>query len=88
MIRKLLLAAAAVFVGKKIIAAKNQQGGSSAPGFKPRATSGEHVPTDLLSSTRPTGEQRAPEAFRPDAHAPSSAEEREAMRPVTLPLRH
>ncbi|MGK2910807.1 MAG: hypothetical protein ACSLE1_13555 [Sphingobium sp.] len=87
MIRKLLLAAAAIFVGKKVIAAKNRQGGTAFAGATPRATTGEHVPTDLMGDTHPGFDQRAPEAFRPDPHAPSSPEEREAMRPVTLPLR-
>ncbi|MDX3909953.1 MAG: hypothetical protein QHC67_09045 [Sphingobium sp.] len=82
MIRKLILAAAAVFVGKKLIDAQGANGSSI------RRPSGEHVPTDLMTGVHPGPNQRAPEAFRPDPHAPSSPEEREAMRPVTLPIRH
>ena len=81
MIRKLLFAAAAVFVGKKWLDAK------SGDKFGLRSTKGEHVPTDLLTDARPAPDQRAVEAFRPDPHSPPSAAEKEAMRPVTLPLR-
>lgn len=79
MIKKLALAALAVFVGKKLMA---QNALTKSP------NSGEHVPSDLLQGARAAPGQRAPDAFRPDPHAPSTPEEREAMRPVTLPLRH
>ena len=85
MIRKLALAAVAVFVGKKLMSGR-QSGEATTPSLGNR-TSGEHVPTDLLQGTRPSSTDRAPEAFRPDHHAPSTPEEREAMRPVTIPLR-
>ncbi|AUW58410.1 hypothetical protein C1T17_10150 [Sphingobium sp. SCG-1] len=86
MIRKLALAAVAVFVGKKLLNSRQTGGGTGLSGG--HQASGEHVPTDLLGDTRPSPDHRAPEAFRPDPHAISTPEEREAMRPVTIPLRH
>lgn len=85
MIRKLALAAVAIFVGKKMMDGRQSRYASPSP--RTNRTSGEHVPTDLLQDKRPSSTDRAPEAFRPDPHAPSTPEEREAMRPVTIPLR-
>lgn len=42
----------------------------------------EHVPTDLLGEDRPSPEDRAPVAFRPDPTASIPASERDAFRPA------
>jgi hypothetical protein len=41
-----------------------------------------HEAPDLTGDTRPSPEDRAPEAFRPDPTAPVSAADKEALRPA------
>ncbi len=59
-----------------------------APGVATAAPdpSPEHVPTDLLADT-PSGQTRAPDAFRPDPTAPVPPEMRESLRPATGPAK-
>lgn len=76
MIRKLLFTAAALFVGKKLM--DRARAGSS-------EQTGGHVPTDLQTGHHPGPGERAAEPFRPDVHASPSPQEREGMRPATMP---
>lgn len=58
-------------------------GAAAFAAFKLVKAPGEgHAAPDLAPDAEPV--DRAPEAFRPDAQAPVSAAEREALRPVTL----
>lgn len=52
---------------------------------KPGNPAAEHVPTDLMGDAPVSKDTRAPDAFRPDASAVPTAEEREALRPATGP---
>lgn len=47
-----------------------------------------HVPTDLLGDEHPDGSERADDHFRPDPGGSVDPEDRESMRPVTLPAPH
>lgn len=47
-----------------------------------------HTPADLLTDAHPDGSQRAEDHYRPDPTAPVSAEDRESLRPVTMPAPH
>ncbi|MEK7343910.1 MAG: hypothetical protein AABZ73_08820 [Pseudomonadota bacterium] len=47
-----------------------------------------HTPADLLTDAHPDGAQRAEDHYRPDPTAPVSAEDRESLRPVTMPAPH
>lgn len=97
MIRKLLFTAAAAYLGKKIMDLPKRQSASSRgdkanPMNKANvygtssADMGGHQPTDLMTDRHPGPDDRAPEAFRPNPTAPVSAEDRESMRPATLPV--
>lgn len=97
MIRKLLFTAAAAYVGKKIMDSQRRPSASkwtrptnkaNEPGSIGNVASnvGGHQATDLLTERHPGPQDRAPEAFRPDPTAPVSAEDRESMRPATMPV--
>ena len=47
-----------------------------------------HTPADLLTSAHPDGTQRADDHYRPDPTAPVAPEDREGLRPVTMPAQH
>jgi hypothetical protein len=47
-----------------------------------RPSGAEHVPTDLMGDEHPGFEDRAIDAFRPDATAPIPANERDQFRPA------
>lgn len=78
MIRKLALLAGAGFLAKKLME-RSGSGMSSSPG---------HRPNDLMGDRHPDGSTRADEHFRPDPTARVSAEDREGMRPITMPAPH
>ncbi|NIJ18127.1 hypothetical protein [Sphingobium vermicomposti] len=78
MIRKLALLAGAGFLVKKLLN-KGQANAPSSPG---------HRPTDLMGNRHPDGSRRADEHYRPDPTGPVAAEDREGLRPVTMPAPH
>ena len=98
MIRKLLFTAAAAYLGKKIMDSQKRQSassrGDSANAMNKANASGTSTSSadiagqavDLMAGRHPGPEDRAPEAFRPDPTAPVSAEDRESMRPATIPV--
>ncbi len=47
-----------------------------------------HAPRDLTGDSHPDGSGRADAHFRPDPTAPVAAEDREGLRPVTMPAPH
>lgn len=100
MIRKLLFAAAAAFVGKKLMD-RNRDKSMNGPGSQratnrgnrstsfagsAAGTAGGHAPTDLMTDRHPGPNERADEAFRPDPHSTVAPGDRDAMRPATKPI--
>ena len=78
MLRKLALLAGAGLLVKKLL--NNERGKSpSSPG---------HKPTDLMTDRHPDGSVRADEHYRPDPTAPVGAQDREGLRPITMPAPH
>lgn len=75
MIRKFLLTAAAIFVGKKLM-----QRIRSAP--TPEQATNGHAAMDHVAAPHPHLSKRAAEPFRPDPHSPVAPEDREALRPA------
>lgn len=60
-------------------------GAAAFAAFRMMKAPGEgHAAPDLAPGAEPS--ERAPEAFRPDPQAPVSAQDREALRPVTTPV--
>jgi hypothetical protein len=47
-----------------------------------------HTPADLLTDAYPDGTRRADDHYRPDPTAPVAPEDREGLRPVTMPAPH
>lgn len=47
-----------------------------------------HTPADLLTSAHPDGTQRTDDHYRPDPTAQVAPEDREGLRPVTMPAPH
>lgn len=90
MIRKLLFTAAAVFISKKLMDAQKRNNTASGADANRASSSGAdqsgHKPTDLMSDHHPGPGKRAPEAFRPNPTAPVAPEDRDSMRPATMPL--
>jgi|GEM_PF-1998555 len=96
MIRKLAFLAGAGFLAKKLLdrsRADTYSPGRSSTQFRPQAAGGSatptgHVPADLLGDSHPDGTVRAEDHYRPDPTAPVSPEDRESLRPVTVPAPH
>ncbi|HKX23129.1 MAG TPA: hypothetical protein VJM81_07630 [Rhizorhapis sp.] len=90
MIRKLLFTAAAFFIGKKLMDAQKRNNTASGSDANRASSSGSdesgHKPTDLMSDHHPGPTERAPEAFRPNPTALVASEDRDSMRPATIPL--
>lgn len=51
----------------------------------PAAGQSGHVPTDLSGDDRPGADRPVDEHYRPDPHAAVAPEDRESLRPVTMP---
>src|SRR3546814_12861250 len=97
MIRKLLFAAAAAFVGKKLMDRNRDNKSMNGTGSQ-RATdrgnrsasytgstggaAGGHVPPELMTDHHPGPNEPADEEFCPDPHSTVAAGDRHSMRPA------
>jgi hypothetical protein len=73
---------ATLFAGQPTISSENDQEDANR---NPEPVG--HVPTDLMQGHHPRPDERAIDAFRPDMSAQVPPEEREAYRPVTVPVK-
>ncbi|HWV12842.1 MAG TPA: hypothetical protein VN110_06050 [Sphingobium sp.] len=88
MIRKLAFLAGAGFIAKKLFDRTRPDGQPGSRAAQVSEPSTGHVPADLLGENHPDGTVRAEDHYRPDPTAPVPPEDRESLRPVTMPAPH
>lgn len=92
MLRKLAFLGLAAYAGRVLFnRIRNPEAADAgrSPDGAPAAGDGPgHRPTDLSGDVHPDGSSRADDHFRPDVHARVAEDERESLRPVTVPAPH
>lgn len=100
MLRKLAFLGLAAYAGRALfnrtkgtdasdpVAASDFDAAASRSGGQSAGDVPGHPPTDLSGEAHPDGSARADDHFRPDVHAPVAEEDRESLRPATVPAPH
>lgn len=101
MLRKLALLGLAAYAGRALfrkttgssssddVAASDFDAAATRSGARSAGTEASgHAPTDLSGARHPDGSARADDHYRPDIHASVAEEDRESLRPATMPAPH